>query len=250
MTQIEDVFRAAAERVDSVAVETVSRAQIERTDDGSSFVHSQVSMLEGEVQEQVEVFVPHGLYFRPPAGAEGVALAVLGDPGHRVVLGAHAREMRPVASVEEGEGGLYSGRGWHFFVSSTGELRIGSGEGRSAGSPEGSDPDDAREKPALVISPDGTVTVMNKDGEPRLRLHEDGRADVFSDDVRVGSDSAADPVVRWSALQAELNTLKTALLAHTHVETGGTTDAPTAATSSALTSWPSDCGSDVLKVTQ
>ena len=240
MSEIQAAYAAAVERIDRSAVESVSRGQVQTTTDTTAHVATQVALLEDEVEDDVELFGPQGWYVRPKAGAEGIALAVLGDPDHRVMTSAS--EGRPVGTAEEGEGGAYqSGRGWFLFIDRSGVVSLGSGEGRG----DESDPDDARDKPTLRLHPDGSAELLRKDGAPTLVVHPSGRVDVFSSDIRLGGDDASDPLVRKSLLDAELAKVRSAHDVHKHTETGTTTGIPDTLLGP---TFPANTGSSVVKV--
>lgn len=115
------VVRPLATRVGSM----VKRAIIERVDDGEGVQLAQASLLEDEVQDRMEHMQPYGLSFVPPAGSEGIALAVQGEGSHRVLIGVAKRGDRPT-SAKPGEGGLYSLGEWRVFADEDGVLYLNS----------------------------------------------------------------------------------------------------------------------------
>ena len=83
----------------------VSRVTLNRTDEKGLLVN-QVEALEGETLENVERLENYGLAGRPPAGSEGVMLAVGGSRDHPVLAGLEHRGHRP--ELAEGEVKLYA----------------------------------------------------------------------------------------------------------------------------------------------
>lgn len=67
--------------------------QAARADGGRVLVA--IDGLDGEASDQVEWAEPWGMTSVPLAGAEGVALSVMGERGHRVVLSLGDRNHRP-----------------------------------------------------------------------------------------------------------------------------------------------------------
>ena len=84
---------------------TTSRVTLNRTDEKGLLI-SQVEGLEGETLENVERLENYGFAGRPPAGSEGVMLAVGGSRDHPVMVGLEHREHRP--ELADGESALYS----------------------------------------------------------------------------------------------------------------------------------------------
>jgi hypothetical protein len=158
-------------------------------------------MLEGELQDEIEIAHHHGFYFRPPEGAEGVTLAVLGDPDHRVMLAPYSRRLRPVGTCEPGEGGIYGGASWVLHVDADNIVRLGGGEGRSPGASDG---DDALGSPALELHPDGSIVALDKSGEQRMRISPEGV-------ITLGGAAAARHVAVAELVESALTTLKSAI---------------------------------------
>lgn len=221
-----EALAAARAAGDAAAAETVSRAQVDQSSDDLGFPEATVAMLADELQEHVEYFTPHGVYFRPLDGAEGIALAVLGDPDHRVLVDAYSRGVRPVKTCAEGEGGLYGRQSWVLFLDSGNVLHLGGGAGRE---PEQSDAeaDDAKAKPSLRLHPDGTVEVLRKDGTATLTVSPDGTVVVRSDDIRLGSETADQALAAAEETKAELERLRVAFDGHVHGTSEGDTTTPT-----------------------
>lgn len=199
-------------------------------------------MLDGEVLSDTEVFCPQGIHFRPPDGAEGVAVPILGDPDHQVALCVASREWRPKSSCQHpGEGGLYGPEGWFLFRAHGNVLCLGGGAGR-----DGDDPDDAQTKPSLRLHPDGTVEVLQKSGATTITVTPEGAVIIESDDIRFGSASPGDRPALASEVESKLSDLKTALLAHTHAS-NGTTPVFTTPPAIAPDGWSSGIASSVVR---
>lgn len=219
------------EALEATISELIVPAVVRETTDSLSALEAKVQLTEGEIQDDVEVLQGHGIYFRPPANSRGVLLAVTGSTEHRAMVGASHGQYQPVNTCAEGEGGLYGLQGWVVFVDSANVLHIGGGAGRFNGVNEDLDPpppdvpldpdgtvldadpalaDDAKAKPAMRIYPDGAVEVLRKDGGVTMRIEPDGT-------IRLGSEAAADPLVRLSLLEAQLATLQTKYDSHAHI---------------------------------
>lgn len=73
-------------------------------------------------------------------------------------------------------------------------------------------------------------------GDVLLEL-DAGKVVITADDIRLGSASASDPVVRQSDLQAALDDVWATYGAHTHTAPGGTTGTPTTLTPTTGSEW-------------
>ena len=105
----------------------IRRGVVRRVNDTRLMQVLQLSLLEGEVADDVEHLQPFGLSFVPPLQSEVVALSVGGNADHVFALGASSREHRPTGA-EEGEGGLYTLTGWKVFCDAEGNVFIGADE--------------------------------------------------------------------------------------------------------------------------
>lgn len=92
--------------------------------DDRGVVVLQVEQLDGETDDQVELWQPYGMSFRPPVESEVLFAAVSGDRGYSVAVCAQKRDQRP-KNVEEGEGGLYCLGEWKVFLAADGTVRLG-----------------------------------------------------------------------------------------------------------------------------
>jgi len=106
----------------------VARAVIGRVNDALKTQRLQVTILDGDVEDDVEHMQPYGLSFVPPEGAELLALAVGGARSHTVGICANAPGTRPKSGLP-GTGGLYHNLGWKVFIDPLGVVHIGAGTG-------------------------------------------------------------------------------------------------------------------------
>ena len=104
MTMLDLINRALGPLKKQMRLQT-SRVTLNRTDE-KGLLTSQVEGLEGETLDNVERLENYGLAGRPPAGSEGVLMAVGGSRDHPVMAGLEHREHRP--EIAEGEVKLYS----------------------------------------------------------------------------------------------------------------------------------------------
>lgn len=98
---------------------SVTRAVVELVNDRLKTQRVQLSILEGEVEDDVEHLQPYGLSFSPPPGAEALALAVGGARAHTVALCVSKPGSRPTDAGAE-EGGLYTKGKWRYYVDADG----------------------------------------------------------------------------------------------------------------------------------
>jgi phage baseplate assembly protein V len=120
---------------------TVARAVINLIDDAKNMQVANVSLLDGQVRDEVENFQPLGLTSVPGEGAEGVALSVGGNQDHTVLVGVTDRSVRPTG-LTEGETKLYSAHDASVYLNSTGHIIVEDANGST-----------------VVLSADGTITV-------------------------------------------------------------------------------------------
>lgn len=88
----------------------LARAIIEASRDDSGVQMVQVTVLDGEVHNEVERAQPYGLTSRPFADAEAVFLAVGGTRSHGIIIDLGDRRYR-LKNLEEGEVALYDDQG-------------------------------------------------------------------------------------------------------------------------------------------
>lgn len=115
-----DEHRKLSSRVDSI----VSRAVVERVDDSKKTQRLQVTILEGEVEGDVENVQPYGVSFTPPSGAEATCFAVGGYRAHTVAMCSGLPGDRPVSSTEN-TGGLYTSGTWRVYIDGSGIVHLG-----------------------------------------------------------------------------------------------------------------------------
>lgn len=92
--------------------------------DDRGVVVLQVEQLDGETDDQVELWQPYGFSAVPPREAEALFASVAGDRGYSVAVCAQKRDQRPKDSAE-GEVGLYYMGEWKVFLAEDGTLRLG-----------------------------------------------------------------------------------------------------------------------------
>lgn len=109
----------------------IARAVISRVNDALKTQRVQITILKGEVEDNVEHVQPLGLSFTPPADAEVLALAVAGDRAHTVAICASAPGSRPTGNSEAETGGLYSKAEWRVFIDKDGVVHLGAQSGEA-----------------------------------------------------------------------------------------------------------------------
>lgn len=101
----------------------VSRAVIQRVNDALKMQGLQISLLAGEVADDVERFQQFGITSVPPQGSEAIALAVGGSRSHLVVIAVDDRRFRP-RNLQEGETALYDKSGSLVILKADGSIEI------------------------------------------------------------------------------------------------------------------------------
>ena len=102
----------------------VSRVVLTRADDAHGRQEVQVEGVEGELHPVVEHFQPFGLRAVPPAGVDGVGLAVGGWRNHLVVLGLSPK-MAPPFALAAGDVLLYcTAEGNYALLKADGSLKV------------------------------------------------------------------------------------------------------------------------------
>lgn len=116
-----DAIRHLRFRLDAI----VSRAVIELVNDSLKTQRLQLSILEGEVVDDVEHMQPYGLSFTPPAGAEAIALAPAGSRANTIAICAQLPTDRPKGAPPRA-GGLYTKAAWRLYIDEAGIVTLGS----------------------------------------------------------------------------------------------------------------------------
>ena len=93
------------ERLASAVRSMVTRAKVQQTVVGPRTL-LQITGLEGEVKQSVELLLPPGYSARPLAGADLVTFQVLGSRDHLVALGGDMAGQDAIADLAPGEFGL------------------------------------------------------------------------------------------------------------------------------------------------
>lgn len=101
----------------------VGKAVVELVDDSLKMQGLQVTILSGEVKDQVERFQQYGLTSHPLPGAEAVFLAVGGNRDHGVVTNVDDRRHRPLG-LAAGEVALYTDEGVMVWFKRGGEVHL------------------------------------------------------------------------------------------------------------------------------
>lgn len=146
MRGLRDVVAEAARSVERVARGVVRRAVLRLDSRLAGAVLAQVEATRGDVDPEAEVWFPYGFASRPLRGAEALALAVGGDPGHVVLLVADRRYLP--TGIAAGEVWLRDDQGRYVAILRTrvevegSEIRIGAGATAGA----------ARTGDAIVVS--------------------------------------------------------------------------------------------------
>lgn len=106
----------------------VGRGLITRVDDGEGLQRLQVTLLKGEVRDDVQVLGHYGLVSRPLEGGEALILFLQGNPDHGIAVATDDRNRRP-QDVEPGESGLWSVHGTEVRLKANGDVlvRVASG---------------------------------------------------------------------------------------------------------------------------
>lgn len=105
----------------------VAKAIIGRVNDALKTQRLQLTILEGEVESNVEHMQPYGLSFTPPNGSECIALGIGGSRTHTVAICANNPGDRPAESPA-GTGGLYTGGEWRVYINEAGVVCLGAKE--------------------------------------------------------------------------------------------------------------------------
>lgn len=92
--------------------------------DDAGVVVLQVEQLDDELDDQVELWQPHGISFVPPVESEVLFASVAGDRGYSVGICAQKRDQRPTGCAE-GEGGLHYLGDWKVFLAEDGTVSLG-----------------------------------------------------------------------------------------------------------------------------
>jgi phage baseplate assembly protein V len=100
-----------------------SRVTVQLVDDAKGVQIAQVSGLDGEVREGVEVFRHYGFTSVPLGKLEGVIVCLGGSRDHGVLLGTEDRKNR-LRGLEPGEVAVYHAEGHRIILKAGGEIEI------------------------------------------------------------------------------------------------------------------------------
>lgn len=114
------------ERVKARLDGMITRVVVARVNDALKTQRVQLTIHEeDDVGDGVEHFQAYGMSFKPPVGAEGIALAVGGFKSHTVAFCLQHPDKRPKGLTDEETGGLYTKGVFRLFIDADGLLHIG-----------------------------------------------------------------------------------------------------------------------------
>lgn len=149
----------------------------------------QVSILENETRESLERFQNFGFSSNPMPGAEAAVAFVGGNRDHGIIVAVDDRRYRP-KGLQPGEAIVYTHDGTKIHLKQNGIIQINADD-------------------RVVIETDG------------------GYVDILGDLIVHGDiDATGDIKDKTSGDGRTMASMRTIYNAHTHVETGGTTNAP------------------------
>lgn len=99
----------------------VGRAVVKTVDDGKKLQELQVSVLAGEVRDEVEHFQPYGFTSVPRSGAEAVVLFVGGNREHGIAAVVSDRRYR-LKDLQPGEVAVYNDAGAKIVLRDDGDI--------------------------------------------------------------------------------------------------------------------------------
>ena len=101
----------------------IGRAVVLLVNDSTKLQGLQVSLLEGEVRDQVERFQDYGFTSHPHPGAEAVAASVAGSRDHVVVIAVDDRRYR-LRALQPGEVAIYTDEGDRVVLKRGGVIEV------------------------------------------------------------------------------------------------------------------------------
>jgi phage baseplate assembly protein V len=108
-----------------------SRGVASQVDDTKKIQRIQATILDGEIEDDIEVWQPYGTSFVPIPSptAETILLAIGADRSHTVALCVQDGAKRP-KGTDPGTGGLYTGEAeWRVYIDTAGVVHIGAKAG-------------------------------------------------------------------------------------------------------------------------
>ena len=88
----------------------LARAIVENVDDSKTLQYNQVSLLSGEIRDNLERFQNYGVTASPPVGSEAIAVFLAGNRDHGIILAVENREYR-ISGLSQGEVCIYTDEG-------------------------------------------------------------------------------------------------------------------------------------------
>lgn len=101
----------------------VGRGVVSASDDSTKMQLLKVSLLDGEVRDEVERFQSYGFTSNPPAGAEAVVVFVGGRRDHGLAIQVDDRRYR-IKSLESGSVAVYNDTGAKIVLRASGDIEI------------------------------------------------------------------------------------------------------------------------------
>ena len=101
----------------------VGRGVITATDDSTKIQLSQVSLLDGEVRDEIENFQAYGFTSNPRDGAEAVVVFVGGRRDHGLAIQVADRRYR-IRNLESGEVAIYNDTGAKIVLRASGDIEV------------------------------------------------------------------------------------------------------------------------------
>lgn len=101
----------------------VGRGVVTSTDDSTKIQLSQVSLLDGEVRDEIENFQAYGFTSNPRDGAEAVVVFVGGRRDHGLAIQVADRRYR-IRNLESGEVAVYNDTGAKIVLRASGDIEI------------------------------------------------------------------------------------------------------------------------------
>src|SRR5262249_12222445 len=116
-------FRKLLEPLKQKILMSTARAVIETIDDTQGLQSIQASLLDNEVQDDMERFQNYGFTSNPPAQSEGIAVFPGGDRSHGILIVVDNRQYR-LKGLQSGEVALFTDEGDFIKLKRGNEIEI------------------------------------------------------------------------------------------------------------------------------